>query len=162
MANTSPLTSRPREQQLNFRHALVEKFSTKSVANGTIIKKILKKGGGKHPKVCYYIIRKRENKLSQIKRKKEEKQMMHANDFRKMVDEFKAKENARITEAAQNCVDLVCKEMEIVATKGDNYIYITKREFENADIRNRMIDIFKENGFVIKYNACNNTIYIAW
>jgi len=39
MANTSPLTSRPREKQLSFRLGSAEKSSARLVANGVTIKK---------------------------------------------------------------------------------------------------------------------------
>jgi hypothetical protein len=44
MANTSPLTSRPKEKPLSFRLTLVEKSNARLVANGAIIKKIFKRG----------------------------------------------------------------------------------------------------------------------
>jgi hypothetical protein len=49
MANTSLLTSRPRERQLSFRLDSVEKFSTRLVANGSVIKKNKKRGLTKPP-----------------------------------------------------------------------------------------------------------------
>lgn len=52
MANTSPLTSRPREKQLSIRLDSVEKFSVRLVASGAAIKKN-KKGLDNKPQLCY-------------------------------------------------------------------------------------------------------------
>lgn len=43
MANTSPLTSRPREKQLSSKLDLAEKSSARLVANGAIIKRVKEK-----------------------------------------------------------------------------------------------------------------------
>ena len=89
--------------------------------------------------------------------------MFNANEARKMTNEFKANEIAKMNEYAQYQAEAIGEEIAIAASKGENHINTSiKGDFESTDLRARVFTILHNNGYYVKGDFYGKRIYVAW
>lgn len=87
--------------------------------------------------------------------------MMNAMNARKMTNEFKANEIAKMNEYAAYNAEQICEEIAINAKQGKEYITWTiQGDLDNLDMRARVCGILKNNGFCV--NVRKGYIFISW
>lgn len=89
--------------------------------------------------------------------------MFNANEARKMTNEVKANEIAKMNEYAQYHAKAIGEEIAIAASKGESHIETgIKGDLESADLRTRVLAILQNNGYYVKSDFFGKRIYVAW